>query len=266
MKTGSRARQATYSAPPEVLPPSPWWGVLIIVVVLGFLIGGAYAGLWMWAVTGPKVVVVPNLVGVEETAAMQILIQRGLNGKVVAREHHERLSSGKVLRTFPGPNSRVKQGRTVEMIVSAGSGWVFVPDVAEMSLGRARERIEGTGLRIGRERRAASEQVPEGYIIVQEPAAGKRVKRGSTVNLVISTGSRRASAEGRVKYARVEVSLPPGEGATKVRIEVQDDDGQRVAYEGEHEAGSEFAKTVVGRGKMTVRVYANDELTQEENF
>jgi len=39
-----------------------------------------------------------------------------------------------------------------------------------------------------------------------------------------------------------------------------------VAYEGEHAAGSNLARTVVGTGTMTVKVYADDELIQEKTF
>ena len=269
MQTKRPAAKIIYTAPPEKLPPSALWGVAIMVGLLILIFGGAYGGLWIWDITGPRPVMVPNLIGVEERAALEILARQGLKGEVVARQHHERLAAGRVMRTFPGPNAGIKQGRTIEMVVSAGSGWVNVPEVTEMSLARAREKIEQAGLRIGWQRRRASEEVPEGYVVAQEPVAGSRLRRGVSVNLVISSGSERSGAisrEGRLKYARVQVSLPAGEGTRRVRIEVQDDEGERVAYEGEHAAASNLARTVVGTGNMTVKVYADDELIQEKTF
>jgi len=269
VQTKHTTPKVIYTPPPEKLPPSPLWGLLIIAGLLVFILGGAYGALWIWDLTGPRPVMVPNLIGVEEKAALEILARQGLKGEVMARQHHERLAAGKVMSTFPGPNAAIKQGRTIEMVVSAGSGWARVPEVTEMSLARAREKIEQADLRVGWQRRRASGEVPEGYVLAQEPASGSRVRRGGSVNLVISSGSGEAAAaprEGRRKYARVEVSLPAGEGTMRVRIEVQDDEGERVAYEGEHVAGSEFARTVVGTGTMTVKVYADDELIQEKTF
>jgi beta-lactam-binding protein with PASTA domain len=169
-----------------------------------------------------------------------------------------------VIRTSPGPNREVKQGRTIEMIVSQGSAWTWVPDVTEMSLARARGKLEEAHLRLGSRQATPDANVPPGYVARQRPAAQTRVRRNSPVDVFLSAPP--AAEAPAVKYAQVQVSVPEGEGMQDVRIVVDDDDGERVAHQGQYPPGSQFTRTVAGRGSMTVRVFAGDELLQEKTY
>lgn len=253
-----------FAAPLEKPPPNPWWGVVMLVLLLVGIVGGAYGAFRLWMATGPRTVTVPDVVGIDELAAQSILGRRRLNPKVVARQSHESIEAGRVIRTFPEAGRRVKQGRTIELIVSEGSAWTWVPDITEMSLARAREKLKQADLRLGSRQTTRDTNVPPGYVARQHPAPNTRVRRNSTVD--VFTAERPAGEPPPVKYAQVEVAVPPGEQSVEVRIVVDDDDGERVAYRGVHDPGTEFRRTVVGRGEVTVRVFAGEALIQEKTF
>jgi serine/threonine-protein kinase len=65
-----------------------------------------------------------------------------------------------------------------------------VPSVKGKPLAVAKRRIAAAHCRIGRVTRANSKTVRKGRVISQRPRAGRRLLRGSRVNLVVSRGRR----------------------------------------------------------------------------
>lgn len=73
---------------------------------------------------------------------------------------------------------------TVEIEVPS----VDVPDVVGMSREAAEEALKEAGLKLGTVSEQYHKDVPKGKLISQNPAAETEVKRGSTVNIVVSKG------------------------------------------------------------------------------
>jgi eukaryotic-like serine/threonine-protein kinase len=69
-----------------------------------------------------------------------------------------------------------------------------VPDLTGLSPDEARRRLDSASLRLGSRDEAASEVATRGSIIGQDPAAGTKAGRGSTVDVTISTGPAREAA------------------------------------------------------------------------
>jgi serine/threonine-protein kinase len=65
---------------------------------------------------------------------------------------------------------------------------VSVPTVRNMTVDQATERLKEAGLNVGDTVPAASDDVPEGRVISQDPAPGDTVAPDSEVNLVVSSG------------------------------------------------------------------------------
>jgi beta-lactam-binding protein with PASTA domain len=63
-----------------------------------------------------------------------------------------------------------------------------VPNVKGKTLTVAKRKIAAAHCRTGRVTRAKSKTVPKGKVISQTPRAGKRLAKGSKVNLVVSRG------------------------------------------------------------------------------
>jgi hypothetical protein len=71
---------------------------------------------------------------------------------------------------------------------ASGAERVEVPGVVGLTPEEAQNRLEGAGLEIGARSEAPSDQVGAGAVAGQDPAAGTEVERGTTVDLVVSTG------------------------------------------------------------------------------
>ena len=87
-------------------------------------------------------------------------------------------------------------GTAVNLVISSGRSPIAVPNVVGLPLAAAKTAIEGTCspdpavcLKVGTVTLAASSTVPAGSVISQNPAGGAQVAPGTTVNLVISSGT-----------------------------------------------------------------------------
>lgn len=75
----------------------------------------------------------------------------------------------------------------VELTVSAGAEGVSVLDVSGKSLAEATAMLEKEGFQVSRTQ-TPSDTVEKGYVVGQNPAAGEKAPRGTTVTLQISSG------------------------------------------------------------------------------
>jgi serine/threonine-protein kinase len=73
------------------------------------------------------------------------------------------------------------------MRVSRGVEQVAVPDVVGQSEDDARSALESAGLRVGQVTEQESADEEPGTVLEQDPAAGDRVDRDSSVDLVVAT-------------------------------------------------------------------------------
>lgn len=208
--TIAMARQptATMVAPP--LPPREapakrngnpnrrrLWVLLAVLLVIA---AGAVAG---WAFIGGSgggedplptttsettaaLVDVPDLVGMQEKAAVAELKRLGLDALVIPVENAE-VPEGEVLAQRPVAGQQIAEGGIVEIEVAAAPGVVAVPNVVGATLEEAKRALEEAKL-IVRVLEAASDTVPAGSVIAQSPSAGVELKPGSTVEITVSTG------------------------------------------------------------------------------
>ena len=171
--------------PGEPLPPEPeregrrWW-VLVLVALL--VAGGLLAALLL---TRPDQVTVANAVGRDDTTAVALLQNQGLDPDV------ERVTSdaprGRVIRQDPQPGEEVDEGSQVSLTVSAGPGEAPIPTVTGQSRRAARRALERAGFDVKVEREA-SDGVPDGRAIRTAPPEGSQLEKGSTVTLFVSSG------------------------------------------------------------------------------
>jgi beta-lactam-binding protein with PASTA domain len=66
-----------------------------------------------------------------------------------------------------------------------------VPRVVGLSLARAKARIRTRHCSVGRVKRKFSTLKKKGKVLAQSPKAGKNLKRGAKVNLVVGKGPKR---------------------------------------------------------------------------
>ena len=137
---------------------------------------------------GTQIVVeVPDLTGSSQTEALNDL--QSLGFKVgIENSAHPDVPEGSVIRTQPPANTSTNPDTLVTIIVSVGPEAYPIPYVVDLETDRAIYVIEESGFTIGQKIEVNDDNVPIGFIISQNPMAGKKMGPGSTVDLVISSG------------------------------------------------------------------------------
>jgi len=70
---------------------------------------------------------------------------------------------------------------------------VEVPDVAGQELAKVIDLLEEKGFEIGRQTEQASEDIEEGDVISTNPSAGKELKKGSEIDIMVSSGQKKVT-------------------------------------------------------------------------
>ncbi|HZJ48273.1 MAG TPA: PASTA domain-containing protein, partial [Acidimicrobiia bacterium] len=87
----------------------------------------------------------------------------------------------------PSPKTKVDDGSSVTIYIGEVEQ-VSVPTVVDETEGKANSAITKNGL-VPAKTEAASDTVPAGIVISQDPIGGTTVELGSVVNIVVSTGT-----------------------------------------------------------------------------
>ena len=137
---------------------------------------------------GAQVVInVPDLTGSSQTEALNDLQNLGFKVGIENSAHPE-VPEGSVIRTQPPANTSTNPDTLVTIIVSVGPEAYPIPYVVDLETERAVYVIEESGFTVGQKIEVNDDIVPIGFIISQNPIAGKKMGPGSTVDLVVSSG------------------------------------------------------------------------------
>ena len=85
----------------------------------------------------------------------------------------------------PAPDAPADPNSTVTVIVSTGPAAVEVPSVVNDDPATAQSTLRDAGLNVARSYTVDAAN-PTGKVALQQPAAGKKVKKGTTVTIFIS--------------------------------------------------------------------------------
>ena len=133
------------------------------------------------------IIEIPDLTGSSQTEALNDL--QNLGFKVgIENSAHPNVPEGSVIRTQPLANTPTGPDTLVTIIVSVGPEAYPIPYVIDLETDRAIYVIEESGFIIGQRIEVNDDSVPIGFIISQNPIAGKKMGPGSSVDLVISAG------------------------------------------------------------------------------
>jgi eukaryotic-like serine/threonine-protein kinase len=196
--SGEATQVISRPQPTSVLPPQQdepggsrkaWVGALLAILVMALLAAGAYLVVTMLTDDGGgDLVAVPDVVDMPEDRARQTLEDVGLVVDNVTRRRTDRVEPGIVLEQNPPADRQVEPGSEVDLVVSAPPRPVDVPSLEGMTIEAAEAALENAGLALGVVDEQNNEDVPEGRIISQSPAAFTGVPKGTAVNVVVSLG------------------------------------------------------------------------------
>ena len=135
---------------------------------------------------GPMPVEVPDVRNRKVDSATDLLTSRGFQVEVDEKPD-DKAPADTVLDQNPKPGGQAPRGSKITLTVSSGREQVAVPNVAGRDQSEAANLLGQAGFTVA-VTREPSETVPEGRVIRTDPAAPAPLPRGSTVNLVVSSG------------------------------------------------------------------------------
>lgn len=162
-------------------------GGLVGLLLLGIL---ADRVLLPWIIHSQGEVLAPELVGLDEAAARERAGELGLRVVVGDRIHDETTGPGTVLSQEPRPADRLRQGRPVRVVLSLGERRVAVPDLRGLSQRQAELVLSREGLVLGRIARS-HELTRSGGVAAQRPHAGRELRAGEPVDIMLRRGGER---------------------------------------------------------------------------
>jgi serine/threonine-protein kinase len=128
---------------------------------------------------------VPRLIGDTATQARTALDRVHMKMRV-AETRYSSAPSGTVISQNP-QIGRLKEGRTVSVVLSRGPQPVAVPNLVNLTQSAASAVLQTLGLKLGSVQHQSSLTVPAGSIISTSPNQGTLLP-GQTVSIVVSTG------------------------------------------------------------------------------
>ena len=135
----------------------------------------------------PITVEIPDLTGSDQAQALKDLQSFGFKVGIENAAHPD-VPTGAVIKTQPLSGTILSPEGLVTIIVSVGPEAFPVPYIVDIELDRAIYVIEQSGFKVGQQLEANDNNVPRGFVISQNPAAGTKLGPNSVVDLVISSG------------------------------------------------------------------------------
>lgn len=105
----------------------------------------------------------------------------------ITRDYSTTVASGHVVSSDPPAGNEIAPGTAVSLVVSKGPPPVTMPDVHGKSVDDATAILIGLGLQVTTTQ-SFSDTVKSGIVISSSPGAGASLRKGDTVNLVVSKG------------------------------------------------------------------------------
>lgn len=161
-----------------------------IAALLALILGVAA---WYIAAGPGAKVVVPSLAGATLKQATKELSDLGLAINVKSEEFSEEIPQGKIISSKPAGGGRIAPSGTVDVFISKGPERFDVPDLTGLDQASAEKALTSNSLTLGDSTSEFSSQVPAGFVVRSNPAAGVSVKRNTLVSLVISKGIQQVS-------------------------------------------------------------------------
>ena len=168
---------ADVTAAPKKRSPWPWVALAVALV--------AIAAAAILLLTGGEKVIVPNVVGMEQAAAIAALEDVGFEAEVQDAAEPGDAPEGQVVEQDPAAGAEATKGSVVTISVVGAPEPVEVPDVIGLTEKAATTALEQAGLRAN----VRTEEDPSataGTVIEQSPEGGSMADPGSRVDITVA--------------------------------------------------------------------------------
>jgi len=171
---------------------------------IGALIALALMAFFLLRPAG-ETVKVPGVVGMTQAEAVTAVEAAGLIAQVT--EVEGTATAGTVATQDPAKDAEATKGSTVKLGVVKPTPDATIPDVRGRTLADATTILTDAGFKVT-STEAASDSIEKGLVVEQAPLAGRTAPAGSTVALVVSSGT-----------GNTNVSVPNVTGMTRASAE-----------------------------------------------
>ena len=140
---------------------------------------------------GADTVPMPKVIGSQVDQAIQTLQAAGFTGAVTQQDgtsDDEDVEKGEIIDQTPKPDEQAAKNTPIVLIVANGKTKVPVPDVSGKSAADAANELGSVGQFKTTVSEEQSDTVEKGKVIRTDPAKDTPLEKGSTVNIVVSSG------------------------------------------------------------------------------
>jgi beta-lactam-binding protein with PASTA domain len=211
---------------------------------------------------GPAQVVAPDLTGMTERQALILLQQNGLQAGVLDHLYSAE-PLGAVLAQDPDPGSTLVHEAAVSLLVSDGPEPVLyaMPDLAGRTLDSVRAALSQMGLIVRGITELSGTSAPQGTVVAQSLPPDAPVGPGQDLTLSVAKGQGQGS---QARFTTLNYQVPSkGVSEKRVRINVVDESGTRVAYQEMEKPGASLAIPFTVHGKARCQVYLSGQMVQD---
>lgn len=141
-----------------------------------------------WYVRHDTLVKVPSVIGLSYPEAEKILDEAGLESKQGDIRYDPSKPIGTVIEQNPPADQMVKDGRRIYLVLSGGEQLYDVPNLVGKTVREARFSLSQRNLQLLEAETRPSAQYPAGIILGQIETPGTKLRKGTSVSVIVSTG------------------------------------------------------------------------------
>ena len=244
--------------------------LFVILAYLGLTSILMMLGSWVYFnISKPKLIKVPNLVGLKVSEATQTLKAAQLGMNIQKRETTDQYPEGVIIDVHPSVGQEVRENSFVFTTVSLGSRFIEVPDLRGRTVDESKALLRTLSLDLEEPyQKVKAENVEIGRIVGHIPESGKKIERFSKIKVQVSghvqdgTPSYGASLERH--YYKIKIRLPGEASRVLVRVDMTDEQKTKTVYEKLHHAKDSFEIETLGYGKEVLfRIFFDGDLVKQ---
>ena len=206
---------------------------------------------------GEEQVSVPNLSNMTIENAKIKLNKLGLEIGEITKENSDNFEAGKIMQQHPDSGTSINKDSKVDVVISLGKKEELVEmvDLIGADISQASNKLKSIGLNIGNIEKKFSNSYDTNQVIWQQYDAGKKLKKDSSIDVIISKGKKEPEMIDKV----FRISKPVEKGIYTVTI--KDETENNIIYEENHDASEgDIRIKVKVKANNDIKVYINGEL------
>ena len=206
---------------------------------------------------GEEQVSVPNLSNMTIENAKIQLNKLGLEIGEITKENSDNFEAGKIMQQHPDAGTSISQDSKVDVVISLGKKEELVEmvDLIGADISQASNKLKSIGLNIGNIEKKFSNSYDTNQVIWQQYDAGKKLKKDSSIDVIISKGKKEPEMIDKI----FRISKPVEKGIYTVTI--KDETENNIIYEENHNASEgDIRIKVKVKPNNDIKVYINGEL------